>query len=203
MFSLLIIKYLYENKSKLIKIILLSLSVICWLLYFYLPIEVRIGNYTPFGLFLALRTFLLCILTKEFIEYIELKHLKMKMISVILFIIFTALFFVLVNSECKPFIKSWVRLFYFIMPVSFFALLYSLRHCLCTQKWLIALGKLSLPIYLFNVIIFNVLLEVLLKYGLSASHWIGIIVFILTLFFCYGISILTTRVKKINKILFP
>lgn len=86
----------------------------------------------------------------------------------------------------------------YIFPISGFLFIYSLRNVLSKIPLLVEVGKLSFPIYLVHVIIYNILEKILPK-----DMLFGYIDFILTLAMSIFIAYWIVKVDLIRKLVFP
>lgn len=168
-----------NNKWVMWLLCLLSVMTFCvsW------PEAEWMKNNLPFGVFVAVRYFIYGVLTAGFLRWKEWT----KYIGAAAFVVLSFLYW-------RGIINWYVIVF---MPIAGFMFVLSILPIL-RMKWLIAIGKYSLPIYLTHVYIYNAI-ELVIP---NTMVW-GIIALVLTVFIAYIISLVIYRIGVIRKFVFP
>lgn len=199
MFSLLILKDVYYSAGKYVRsvhigigLILWSVALSRWMNFF------TMSMYAPFALVNAFRMLPVCLLTVWIAERMR-DNMKTRNLVTFVFAFLSLLFWIFWLYDIR-----WGRMaFYFVMPVAAFLTLLQFKDYLAKSRLLIALGKLSLQIYLYHVIIFNVLLIVVKHFHCPPTLTDGVVVYVITLAISYFGAWLTTKVPLLRKILYP
>lgn len=199
MFSLLLLKDLYYSSRKYVRWILLGIGLAMWTVVVSGCVKFStLGTYVPFALVPAFRLLPVCLLTVWLTERVQYNFMA-RGITVSVFVLFSVLLWLFDHYG----IRTGRMAFYFVMPVAAFLTLLQFRDRLAKSRLLVALGKISLQIYLYHVIIFNGLLLVVKHFHCPPTLTDGIIVLILTLAVsCLG-AWLTTRIPLLRKLLYP
>lgn len=159
MFSILLLKDFYYSSTKSIKLIIIFISMLLWILSIFSFVEINtLTNYTPFSFLKALCFFLFCLVSLFLIKRYNIQTEKVKKIYRFLFAFIFVLLSIILYLNTNYKIIAISRLLRFLMPISFFVFIYSIIEYIPKSKWLINLGKYSLQIYLYHVIIYNILL---------------------------------------------
>ncbi len=176
-FSLL--KIISDNKKWVrISLIVLSLITFC---FSWIQAE-WMRNHLPFGAFTAVQYFVYGILVKGLIHWKEWT----KYIGAVIFIILSWLYW-----------NKHIGYGIMFMPITGFMLILTVLPIL-KMKWLRAIGKYSLPIYLTHVYIYNAL-ELIIP---TTVIW-GLLALILTITIAYFLSIAIYKIEFIRKLIFP
>lgn len=194
--ALTLLKSIWYNSKKTVKISMLTISFILWLLCIIRVVEMdTVGLFVPFALSQGFYYLLLGLLSRYLLEKFPAK--KMAPWALIGIVMMTILFYMRNKLEFNPF---WiVRM---IMPVLVFIFLFTFTDFLSKSRVLHFLGTYSLQIYLIHVIIINVLNSLFLHF-MHASIIVGVIVYVLTLIISSGVSLMMVKLPIINKVLFP
>lgn len=204
MFTVLVMRDIYFNLGSRGRVVMLSL-LLCFYVGEMVGIEFESLNYLPFNLRGAVRYALVGILSRIIVEYtgaMSLMHRLAKYSVYLIFLVATILFFKLgktpVVSPCQNY------LFYVLsisLPATFgcFIIWYQKFG---DNRILQLFGKYSLEIYLFHVIVYNILLICVQRF-LPENLFIGFVVYALTLGISLGLAIFIKRNKLLHRILFP
>lgn len=205
MFSVLLMRDLYFNLTLREKLIMVS----CLL---FLCISDMFGTnlgylyYLPFNIVEATKYALVGIMCRNIIEYIETLTLNNRLIKKVIvhlvFIISTILFFIFDNLSTDSSLPKGVSLILNILLPTTFGCFIIWYQKLGNNRILQVFGKYSLQIYLFHVIVYNILLIISQRLA-SQTFLLGIVVYALTLLISLGLAILIKRIKPIHSILFP
>lgn len=199
MFSLLLLKDVYYSVNRIWRGVLLGLAILLWAVVLVTGVKFStIGIYVPFALVPAFRLLPICLLTVWVAERIKMMAVW-RSVVVVLFVMMSLLFWWVQNDD----IRFGRMLFYFVMPMLAFLTLLAVRDRLAKSRLMIALGKMSMQIYLYHVIVFNVLLLVVKRFHCPPTIADGIVVLLVTLIVSYGLALLTTRVRWIKRMLYP
>lgn len=204
MFAVLVMRDVYFNLGSRGRGVMLLL-----LLCFYIAelVGIRFGylNYLPFNLLGATRYALVGIISRNIIEYTGAKSLRHRFVKYCVFLLFlvaTILFFITDSTtndtSCLKFLSSILSI---SLPAIFGCFIIWYQK-LGDSRFLQLFGRYSLEIYLFHVIVYNVLLICVQRF-VSPNLFIGIVLYALTLGISLGIAILIERNKLIHSILFP
>lgn len=194
MFSFLIIRNLYFTYIKAKIPILLISTFTLLILALGLGHNVDINLYCPLGIFYALSNFSIAIFLRFIIENYSNK-IWFKLFFPIAFVLILTIYSITDFNR-----YTYYPFIYIIIPIIAFPTIFLLSKTKLTRKKnvFIFLGKLSLPLYLFHQIIYNLLCLFLDKSHFNNYNTIilGVFVFILTLF-------LNIMLIYILKFLFP
>lgn len=199
MFSLLLLKDFYYLSRKYVQQILLGISLVLWAVVLSGCVKFStLGIYVPFALVPAFRLLPVCLLTVWLAERLQYNFVTRGVITSV-FVLLSVLFWFF---NCYD-IRTFRMAFYFVMPVAAFLTLLQFRDWLAKSRLLVALGKMSLQIYLYHVIVFNGLLLVVKHFHCPPMLTDGIIVLILTLAVSYLGAWITTSIPLLRKLLYP
>lgn len=170
-----------------------------WLLE---SLDISLGylNYIPLNFVGSMKYILVGICARELIEAsFHYKYIGKIMVSI--FVLASMVFGYLEYHELNQIYSLFSQVIKILIPISF---AYIIVSC---QKWgrfhvLRFLGKYSLQIYLFHVIIYNVLLRVTLCF-LNPSILLGVSLLILTIVFSLMVAIVINHYPRIMNVLFP
>lgn len=183
-FMFTIIKNIFPRLNKHLKCVLLSISAICFCI-------VKMNSFFCKEIYCNL---IIASLSYIFISWLTIKlyHSISKDIYKYIAIVFGIYSILILSGIRLPKIIN-----HLILPITFLSILYLSRNYLCKSKILIAIGKLSFPIYMVHFFV-NIIFEMTLKINLIN----GIISYILTVLICY---FMITLFKKttLYKIVFP
>ena len=199
MFTLLLLKDIYYYSGKYIRGPFIGIGLVLWAIV--LPGEVKfstLGSYVPFALVPAFRLLPFCLLTRWMAERIKINPMSRCLIALV-FALLTLLYWLVQGYE----IRTGRMAFYFVMPIAAFLTLFSFKEYLAKSRLLIALGKLSLQIYLYHVIVFNVLLMAVKHFHCPPTMLDGVIVWVITLVISYLGAWTTTRIPLLQKLFYP
>lgn len=204
MFAVLVMRDVYFNLGLRGRGIMVLLFL-CFCIAELVGISLGCLNYLPFNLVSATKYALVGILSRHIVEYVGAKSLKHRLAKYgvyLLFLIATILFFMLdttpKETSCLKFLSFFLSL---SLPVTFGCFIIWYQK-LGDSRFLQLFGRYSLEIYLFHVIVYNVLLICVQRF-VSPNLFIGIVLYALTLGISIGIAILIERNKLIHSILFP
>lgn len=206
MFIVMVVRSLWFNGNKIIKLIILLCSSILWLSYITgLINENSIRELVPFAIIQGGKFCIYGILSRWMINSINIVSQNKRRWAIglfwISFILLISLYLLGVfNIIYLP--KFYSRLMLLIMPVLFTNILYYLVD-LIKSRFLMIIGKYSLQIYLTHIYIYNLLLLGIKTVGIPLSFGTGLIVLIFTILLSLMISYLLVRIGFIRKILFP
>lgn len=199
MLMLVVVRDVYFNVSKLVKVLIVLIAFGFWLLE---SLDISLGylNYIPFNFVGSMKYILVGICARELVE----ASFHYRYIGKIMVSIFALASMIFVYLELNGLNQSYLLLSGMIqlaIPISFG---YIIVSC---QKWgrfyvLQFLGKYSLQIYLFHVIIYNVLLRIALCF-LNPSILLGTSLLILTIVFSLVVAIVINHHPRIMNVLFP
>lgn len=196
MLSLLVLKSVWYNSKRVVKYFMLAISIVLWLLCIVRVAEMdKVGLFVPFAISQGFYYLLMGLLSRWLLEKYSVKKLIPWVLIGI--IVMTILFAVRKYLAFNPF---WI--IRMIMPILFFILLFACGNILSKSKLLHFFGTYSLQIYLIHVIIINVLSILFIHYT-HDSIAVGVIIYLLTLIICSGLSLVLVKLPLINKVLFP
>lgn len=199
MFSLLLLKDFYYSSQKYVRYILLGIGLTMWAIVVSDSVKFStLGTYVPFALVPAFRLLPVCLLTVWLVERLQYNFMA-RGVTALVFVLLSVLLWVFEHYG----ICTGRMAFYFVMPVAAFLTLLQFRDWLAKSRLLAALGKMSLQIYLYHVIVFNGLLLIVKHFHCPPTSTDGIIVLILTLAVSYLGAWLTTRIPLLRKLLYP
>lgn len=198
MFGLLFWKSIYYNVNKKIRIILLVSSLIIFILVTTMLVKkIPVMSILPFSLMRGLYYLSWGILVRHLIEYKFHEKTKMVLGGVILCTLIFAIK------------ENWPKWTYFddnVPLTAFMTILVSLilyRYRGIINNWAFTIcGKYSLYIYLYNVLVYNIINRILLIF-FPHSYVLGFASYVLTLLTCIGLSWITEFLTPIKKIVFP
>lgn len=199
MCALLIMKSCWYNAKTWVKVVLVVLGVALMIQNIWSVFgHIDIWDTIPFSLVQGLKYLMIALMTRCIIEYIDQKYCIM--MCGILLIILTMLF---VMDEGKDIliVLPHFRIMEWLLPVSFFPLLYYVRKIWTKSNLLMLIGRYSLYIYLTHVIVYNVVNQLILHF-FERSYLIGWISMFVTLGICIGIAFIIDRLKWIRMIVF-
>ena len=199
MFTLLLLKDVYYSSEKLVRRILIGIGLTLWAVVLLGGIKLStIESYVPFALVPAFRFLPICLLTVWLAERIKVNVISRGM-TILIFALLSLAFWCSQTYD----ISTGRIAFYFVMPIAAFLTLFSFKKYLAKCHLLAVLGKMSLQIYLYHVIVFNILL-VAVKHFHCPPTWIdGVIVLLITLVVSYIGAWCSTRIPFLQKILYP
>lgn len=199
MFSLLLLKDLYYSSRKHVRWILLGIGLILWAIVISGSVKFStLGTYVPFALVPAFRLLPVCLLAVWLAERLQYNFMA-RGVTASVFLLLSVLLWVFDHYS----LRTGRMAFYFVMPVAAFLTLMQFRNYLAKSRLLVALGKMSLQIYLYHVIVFNGLLLVVKHFHCPPTLSDGVIVLIVTLAVsCLG-AWLTTNIPLLSKLLYP
>lgn len=199
MFSLLLLKDFYYSSRKYVQWILLGIGLAMWAVVLSGSVKFStLGTYVPFAIVPAFRLLPVCLLAVWLAERLQYNFMA-RSVTASVFVLFSVLLWVFDHYG----IRSGRMAFYFVMPVAAFLTLIQLRDYLAKSRLLIALGKMSLPIYLYHVIVFNGLLLVVKHFHCPPTLTDGVIVLIVTFAVSCSGAWLTTNIPLLQKLLYP
>lgn len=183
MFTFLILRNTLCWRPKLLKIVF-AISVTVYLLTRVLNVfSLYTFNYF-LGCMVALAYFSVGIIVRKIYLYITQKKEYIKFVHLIT-VVSTVLFFIYYKSNYMELwfsLNAWV-----IMPISVFISLLSIIEVTKEFKFMYALeylGKITLPIYVFHMFIYNAIVMVIGKLHIPINCFIGVIAFFLTIGLC-------------------
>lgn len=199
MFMLLLLKDFYYSINKRLKKSFVVTCVFLWIVVIVTGIKFStLGSYIPFAFVPALRLLPMCLLTFWLFGKVNFTV----QIRWLFAIVFTLLSILLWYFYCYD-IRLGRMVFYFVMPISAFLLLLSIKDYLAKSRLLIAFGKMSLQIYLYHVIVFNGLL-LIVKYFHCPPMWMdGVVVLFITFIMSYLGAWFTTKIPFLQKLFYP
>ena len=187
------------NKKHLVFIasflsIIALIGVICW--FFpnqWKSFRLNYEQYVPFGMLTALRFFTLGIFTFLIIRFIP----YIKYLGAIIFVILSIMYFINegqigINNDA---FKTILPL---IFPVCAFCLLLAGKKLWTYIPFMSELGKLSFPIYLVHVIVYNILEQIISYSILNAG-----VIYVSTIVISVFISLIITKINILQKLILP
>lgn len=197
MFGMLVWKSVFYNASKQVRILLLCTSlVIVFLRTFKITNIIPIMDLLPFAMVRGL----------YYLSWGVIARFLFQRFGVLVclggVLLITAEYFIN-DYRVSPYYNLYI-IECMAMTIFMIILLYHLRKY-WDNNFLSLLGRLSLYIYLYNVIIFNIvnpLLLRLLRFDFC-TYLLGIISYVVTLAICVVLSYYTDKTKFIKKIVFP
>ncbi len=180
MLSVLFFRQLYYRVNKFWRNIMLLCSLLCLIGFTYLiPLYVLTWWYSPFCLTVGLSMLFPAIFCRALLKKINPE------IIVIAFFILTISMMIFFPVRLK-YNYTFLTINRLICPVLIFLLLLSIKKLLCSWELILDLGKQSLRIYLFHMLIYNGFYKLLDKS--NPGIYLGLGVFILVLFIAYFLS---------------
>lgn len=199
MLMLVVVRDVYFNVSKLVKVLIVLIAFGFWLLE---SLDISLGYlyYIPFNFVGSMQYILVGICARELVEAsFHYRYIGKIMVSI--FALASLVFGYLEFNELNQVYSLFSQVIKILIPISFG---YIIVSC---QEWgrfhvLQFLGKYSLQIYLFHVIIYNILLRITLCY-LNPSILLGVFLLILTIVFSLVVAIVINHHPRIMNVLFP
>lgn len=183
-FCMLSLLRIFSSKYTLLSVLFLSVGIVCCVDYCQFTWNVLFKYFSPFYVVHACYYITLgsiCKLAFDRIPY-------WMQISCVSFVLLSILaYFDIVSAPKIPYLFS----------ISGFSLVYALCHFLKRNKIIRYIGRNSLYIYIFHVIILNILLMVIPHF-----YMYGWVIYFVTLGICLIISSIINRNKFVNKLLF-
>lgn len=199
MFSLLLLKDVYYSASTFIRVILVAISLAAWAVVLLCNTDFRtLGTFVPFALVPAFSMLPICLLRYWLARRISCNFRNCCLLTSLCMCLF-ALFGICWATAC---IDSHQE-FYFLLPVVVFLTILQYKPLLAKCRLLVAFGTLSMPIYLYNVIVYNALLTLAGHMHCQPVPVVGIVLLLLTLLVSYLLARITTRVPLFQRMLFP
>jgi peptidoglycan/LPS O-acetylase OafA/YrhL len=199
MLALTMLKSVYYNSNKTIRIIIISISIVLWVLAIFKVIpKLTVGMYVPFAISQAFYFIILGLSSRYIIE----KQWPKKILMLIVVLLIGALTVLLYYSgEIHTIIINLYTTIRLVMPILMFLFLYGIRDLLAKSQILKYIGTYSLQIYLVHVFVINALL-VLFTHFTEQSIVFGIVIYVLALGISCGLALVMVKVPFINKVLF-
>lgn len=197
--SFTIIKYFFENrynKDDKNKFIAFTLAMLIVITFFILPEKkvLFISSVVPFAITRALYLF-----SCGFVTYLLAKIPYGKYVGGIVFVVLSFLYLLNNGKIIVPIYLFPATAFLFLLSIKGIVMqILNIHHLQLFGKFLQLLGKLSFPIYLVHVIIYNVL-EKLFNHTILNS----IITFLLTILLSIVVAMLMNRILLIQKLVLP
>lgn len=199
MLSLLVLKSVYYNSCKSIRIAIVGISVVLWSIVIlnYTSLYI-IGMYIPFAISQAFFFIILGLTSRYILQQNWSAHYQMPIILLLI----VGLSALLLHSDdiqtqiCIP------RVLRLCMPILAFLLLYSIQNILTKSKLLKLVGTYSLQIYLLHVFVLNALTQFFLHFT-NPSVGLGILIYSMSLLICCVIAKIFSNVPLINRVVFP
>ena len=180
-YTMMLVMMLLNKRNILNSIIILFLIILLnYNLYFTIH---KVFTTIPFAIVQGFYYFTFGFITKLLLDKIP----KIQYLSSIIFLTFSLLFWENRITEAP-----------YVLPITGFLLIYSIRKYISQLSIIILIGKYSLPIYLVHVIVYNILEVVLPK-----TILFGVLIFLLTLLFSMIIAYALIEIKFLQKIIFP
>ncbi len=199
MLALMTLKSVYYNSNKTIRIIIISISIVLWVLAIFKIIpKYTVGMYVPFAISQAFYFIILGLSARYIIEKQWPRKILMLFVVLLIGVLTVLLYY---RSEIHTIINLYttIRL---VMPILMFLFLYGIRDLLAKSRILKYIGTYSLQIYLVHVFVINALVT-LFTHFTKPSICLGVIIYVLTLGISLGLSIVLVKVPFIKKIVFP
>lgn len=205
MFALMLLKDLYYSLARslthsLTHYLLVGIGVGLWVLAWAMKETLPVSLESPFSIAGALLLLPVCLSGLALSKRINLQKSSWWLLGIFLSLTILLWCYYYLFKEHTVGVNL---LFLFVMPISAFLLLLSIRNWLAKSKLLIALGKMSLPIYLYHVLIFNAFLLVVKHFHCPPRWTDGIVVYIATIVISYLGAWVTMRVPFMQRVLFP
>ena len=193
MFAVILIRNVYYNIPIVGKYVIAAMLLVVY------SIDLgSIANYIPFNLINALRYAALGILVRCI--SVSFPCTCMKCGSVSVFVLSSIVFF-----TCSGILSNGLPIAYMVLsillPLSFGCIIYAFQKY-ANPRVLKFVGKYSLQVYLFHVIVYNVLLHFSCSYFNSALS-LGFLLYALTLLISLGMAVVIDVIPPVKRILFP
>ena len=196
MFSVILIRNLYFNVPFFCRLIIILVGVGVYI-YSYAGLSLGFLNYLPFN-FVEATKYALIGITCRYV--LELNETYVKVIVHMVFIASSVFFLGFFDSAYFQ-INTVKAIIYFILPVSFSCFIVWYKK-LGNNTILQFFGKYSLEVYLFHVIIYNVLLLVVQKFLQLSFHAytipLGLLLLVLTLAMSLGVGVCVDKLKSFS-----
>ena len=180
-FSMSLFMMLFEKTNKINYLIILFVGLLLNFNIYYT--RNYIYSSVPFALVQGFYYFTFGFLTKLLLDNVP----KIKYIGAIIFLISSVFYWFLDSKDMR-----------YIFPVSAFLFIYSICNFLSRIPFLIEIGKLSFPIYLVHVFVYNFFEQIL-----PNTILFGYIDFLATLIVSILISYLIVKINVIRKLILP
>lgn len=201
MFALMLLKDLYYSLSRsFIRYLLVGIGISLWILAWSIGYTLPITMESPFSIASAWLLLPVCLSGLWLAKRANLQ--KSLWWFALVFLSLTTLLWCYYYLF-KVHTVGVNLLFLFVMPISAFLLLLSVRNWLAKSKLLIALGKMSLPIYLYHVLIYNAFLMAVKHFHCPPQWADGIAVYVATIAVSYLGAWATMRIPFMQRVLFP
>ncbi len=187
MFVFLILRNVYFNfKRYRIPLLIISFSVLLLLASGSFNV-IDFAKYTPLGVFYAISNFFLAIFLRWLIENNN-KSLGFKIFFPIAFFVISILYFLIEFNK-----YSYYPYIYVVIPLVAFPTIFLLAKTKLSSNvkfnFMIYLGKISLPVYLFHQIVYNVLMILFSYVNIINESLLGVVILIATLLISIAITI--------------
>ena len=199
MFTLLLLKDIYYSIRKAFKGVLMGIGLLLWLIVIVFDLKFsELGRYVPFALVPAFRLLPVCLITVWMVTKIRF-NIKgcVWLIGVFALLSFLFCYFSILD------ITIGRMAFYFVMPICFFLILIAFKDYLSKSRLLVALGRVSLQIYLYHVFVFNVLLVVVKHFHCPPTLLDGFIVLIITFVVSCLMAVVTIKIPFLKQCFYP
>lgn len=199
MLALTILKSIYYNSNKTVKVVIISISIILWALAIFKIISrYKVGMYVPFAISHAFYFIILGLMARYIVEKQWTTKILMPVVVLLVFAMTLLLYY---RKEIHTVMNLHI-IIQLVMPILMFLLLYCIRDILAKSKVLNFIGTYSMQIYLVHVFVINALV-VLFTHFTEQSIGLGIIIYILAICISCGLAMIMVKVPFINKVLFP
>jgi peptidoglycan/LPS O-acetylase OafA/YrhL len=202
MLALTTLKSVYYNSNKTIKtikIIIVSISIVLWVLAIFKVVsQYIVGMYVPFAISQAFYFIILGLVARFIIEKQWPKKILMPIV-ILLIGALTMLFYYRGEIHTIISLHTAIRL---VMPILIFLFLYGIRDLLAKSRILIFLGTYSLQIYLVHVFVINALVMLFTHFAVQ-SIGLGFVIYVLALGISCGLALVMVKVPFIKKMIFP
>jgi peptidoglycan/LPS O-acetylase OafA/YrhL len=179
--SMSIIKTIFDNSTILIKILILFIGIV--INYIATFTFIKLHLYIPFAITQGFYYFTIGFITKFVVDRIP----NIQYFGIVVFLLLSYLYCI-----CS------FRNSYYLLPITGFLLIFSVRNILEKVSLLQVIGKYSFPIYLVHVIVYN-----FWEFILPKTTLFGVIDFILTIFISVLLAYIMLNVEFFQKLILP
>lgn len=197
MLALTTLKSIYYNSNKTTKIVIISISIVLWLLTIFKVIsQSKVGMYVPFAISQAFYFIVLGLVSRHIVE--KKRPIYYRLPVILILISGLTMLGYYYNTHL---ISIWTTL-RLAMPILMFLLLYNICDILIQSKLLMFIGSYSLQIYLVHVFVINAF-ELFFSRFVKQSIGLGIFIYVLALGFSCGLALVMVKIPFFKTLLFP
>lgn len=194
-----IIRDVYYHSCLAVKSAICLLACFLWVAE-YVPIHLGWLNYIPLNFTDSMKYAWVGICSRALLD-VALSNRLRRVMVLLVFILATVVFFIKFDNDMENMPSILKGVLFLVLPVTFGNLVVFYKKN-GNNKVLQMLGKYSLQIYLFHVMVYNILLRCILHF-VEPSMFVGLILLILTLCISLVVGVMINRYRPVKALLFP